>query len=208
MIFKILFINCIVLTLSLNNSWFFILFISYIVLTTSTSNCPLLGHRDRIFIFWLFILWLCQTHLLFLGVSCTLIYRQKKCHLWIKILSIFPFQLYKNIIFLALSHWLGPLVKWRCLCAKSLQSCLTLCNPMDCSPPGFSVHGILQARIVEWVAMPSSGGVPDSGMEPTSRPSAALAGGLFTASATWWQWMFLPHSHSSFTIKGNVIGFF
>ena len=56
MIFKILFINCIVLTLSLNNSWFFILFISYIVLTTSTSNCPLLGHRDRIFIFWLFIL--------------------------------------------------------------------------------------------------------------------------------------------------------
>ena len=36
--------------------------------------------------------------------------------------------------------------------AKSLQSCLTLCNPMDCSPPGFSVHGILQARILEWVA--------------------------------------------------------
>ena len=34
------------------------------------------------------------------------------------------------------------------------QSCLTLCNPMDCRPPGFSVHGILQARILEWVAMP------------------------------------------------------
>ena len=33
------------------------------------------------------------------------------------------------------------------------QSCLTLCNPTDCSPPGFSVHGILQARILEWVAM-------------------------------------------------------
>ena len=32
-------------------------------------------------------------------------------------------------------------------------SCLTLCDPMDCSPPGFSVHGILQARIVEWVAI-------------------------------------------------------
>ena len=40
--------------------------------------------------------------------------------------------------------------------AKSLQSCLTLCHPMDCSPPGSSVHGILQARILEWVAMPSS----------------------------------------------------
>ena len=42
--------------------------------------------------------------------------------------------------------------------AKSLQSCPTLCDPVDCSPPGFSVHGILQARILEWVAMPSSGG--------------------------------------------------
>ena len=42
--------------------------------------------------------------------------------------------------------------------AKSLQSYLTLCNPMDCSLPGSSVHGILQARILEWVAMPSSRG--------------------------------------------------
>ena len=38
------------------------------------------------------------------------------------------------------------------------QSCLTLCNPMDCSPPGSSVHGILQARILKWVALPSSMG--------------------------------------------------
>ena len=37
-----------------------------------------------------------------------------------------------------------------------VQSCLTLSDPMDCSPPGSSVHGILQARIVKWVAMPSS----------------------------------------------------
>ena len=36
------------------------------------------------------------------------------------------------------------------------QSCTTLCNPMDCSPPGSSIHGILQARILEWVAMPCS----------------------------------------------------
>ena len=43
-------------------------------------------------------------------------------------------------------------------CAKLLQSCSTLCRPMDCSPPGSSVHGILQARILEWVAMPSSRG--------------------------------------------------
>ena len=45
-----------------------------------------------------------------------------------------------------------------CMRAKSLQSCLTLCNPMDCSPPGFSVHGISQARILERVAVPSSRG--------------------------------------------------
>ena len=38
------------------------------------------------------------------------------------------------------------------------QSCLTLCDPVDCSPPGSSVHGILQARILEWVAISSSRG--------------------------------------------------
>ena len=42
--------------------------------------------------------------------------------------------------------------------ARSLQLCLTLCDPMDCSPLGFSVHEILQARVLEWVAMPSSKG--------------------------------------------------
>ena len=42
--------------------------------------------------------------------------------------------------------------------AKSLQSCPTLCNLMDCSPSGSSVCGIIQARILEWVAIPSSRG--------------------------------------------------
>ena len=37
--------------------------------------------------------------------------------------------------------------------AKSLQSCPTLCDPIDGSPPGFSVHGILQARVLEWGAI-------------------------------------------------------
>ena len=62
---------------------------------------------------------------------------------------------------------LFPKVKGQCLvtysavllcCAKSLQLCLTLCSPVDCSPPGSFVHGILQARILEWVAVPSSMG--------------------------------------------------
>ena len=43
-----------------------------------------------------------------------------------------------------------------CLCAELLQLCLTLCDFMDCSLPDFSVHGILQTRILEWVTMPSS----------------------------------------------------
>ena len=45
-----------------------------------------------------------------------------------------------------------------CVCVLVTQSCLTLCNPMDCSPPGSSVHGILQERILEWVAIPFSRG--------------------------------------------------
>ena len=55
------------------------------------------------------------------------------------------------------SHLLLPGL-WTCMCAKSLQLCQTLSDPMDCSPPGSSVHGILQARILERVAMPSSWG--------------------------------------------------
>ena len=45
-----------------------------------------------------------------------------------------------------------------CMLAKSLQSCSTLCHPINCRPPGSSVRGILQARILEWVLMPSSRG--------------------------------------------------
>ena len=44
------------------------------------------------------------------------------------------------------------------VCCSVIHSCPTLCDPMDCSPSRFSVHGILQARILEWVAMPSSRG--------------------------------------------------
>ena len=50
------------------------------------------------------------------------------------------------------------MIERRCVRTKSLQSCLTLYNPMDQSLPGSSVHGILQARILEWVAMSFSRG--------------------------------------------------
>ena len=49
-----------------------------------------------------------------------------------------------------------------------IQSCFTLCNPMDCSLPGSFAHGILQERILEWVAMPSSRESSNPGMEPRS----------------------------------------
>ena len=48
------------------------------------------------------------------------------------------------------------------------QSCPTPSDPMDCSLSGFSVHGIFQARVLEWNAIPSPGDLPDPGIEPGS----------------------------------------
>ena len=48
------------------------------------------------------------------------------------------------------------------------QSCPTLCDPLDCSLPGSSTHGILQAGILEWVTISFSGELPDPGIEPGS----------------------------------------
>ena len=48
------------------------------------------------------------------------------------------------------------------------QSSLTLCDWMDCSPPGFYVHGILQTRILEWVAISLSRDLPNPGIKPRS----------------------------------------
>ena len=63
--------------------------------------------------------------------------------------------------------------------AQSLHSCLTLCDRMDCSLPGSSDHGILQAKILKWV------GIPDGGITLVSLMSSVSAGGFFTTSATW-----------------------
>ena len=66
------------------------------------------------------------------------------------------------------------------MCACSVtQACLTL-RPVDCSPPGSSVHGISQARILEWVAISTAGDLTNPGIEPMSPASPALAGGFFT----------------------------
>ena len=67
-----------------------------------------------------------------------------------------------------------------CHCSRGMpcvQLWTTLCDLMDCSPPGCSVHEISQARILDWVAISSSGGSSDQGIEPAS---PALAGGFLT----------------------------
>ena len=61
------------------------------------------------------------------------------------------------------------------------QSCPTLCDPMDCSLPGFSVNGILRTRILEWVAMPFS----RESSQPRARTQVSrIAGGFFTICST------------------------
>ena len=61
--------------------------------------------------------------------------------------------------------------------AQSFQPCPTFCIPTDCSPPGSSVHGIPQARILEWVAMPFSRG---SSWSRIQTPHACIVGRFFT----------------------------
>ena len=65
---------------------------------------------------------------------------------------------------------------------KVAQSCLTLCDPMECSPSGSSVHEILQARILEWIAFPPLGDLPHPGMEPASAEAPALQADLLPLS--------------------------
>ena len=84
------------------------------------------------------------------------------------------------LIFLGQNSEAPMCFAWLVLCLVT-QSCLTLCDPMDCSPPGSSVHGILQARILEWVAMPSSG---ESSQPRDQTQVSRIAGRCFTLWAT------------------------
>ena len=90
-----------------------------------------------------------------------------------------------------------------CVCAKSLQSCPTLCDPTVCNTPGSSVHGILQARILEWVAMPSSRESSwPSGQTRVSHVSC-IGRQVLYSSATW-----EPHFiHSSGCVSTPVFQF-
>ena len=88
-------------------------------------------------------------------------------------------KFYKNVKFLNIKmqlknliHSLNNAMQTMCIV---VQSCPTLCNSTDCSLPGSSVHGILQAKILEWVAMPSRGS-----SQPRDQTQVfCIAGGFF-----------------------------
>ena len=97
------------------------------------------------------------------------------CHLGIGLHTVSYFSLSKITAHSSCCKYLE--VKW----SEVTQPCLTLCDPVDCSPPHSSVHGILQARILEWVAISFSWGI-----FPTqeSNPGLPLAGRRFNLWAT------------------------
>ena len=83
--------------------------------------------------------------------------------------------------FMSLQFLIGYNARVRVCC----HSCPTLCNPMNCSPWGSSVREILQARTLEWVAMPSSQESSDPGIKLVSLMFLALEGRFFTTSTIW-----------------------
>ena len=90
-------------------------------------------------------------------------------------------------------------------CAESLQSCLTLCDPMDCSPLGSSVHGILQERILDWVAISFSRDLFHPGIE--HRSPALQVESLLTelrGNPSYWK-LFLFIIVQCFTLSPTII---
>ena len=86
-----------------------------------------------------------------------------------------------------LQHSPSPLMMWK---VKVAQLCPTLCHPMDCSPPGSSVHGILQARTLEWVAVLFSRG----SSQPRDRTQVFRIAGRFFP-------IWAPGNEMEYTIK-------
>ena len=116
---------------------------------------------------------------LFIPVSCWVPQKQTlRRRFWITILIIGRIHL---SLFTTFSKtFLANCILYFTKCI--LVVCPTLCNPTVCSTPGSSIHEILQTRILEWVAMSFSRGLPNPGMEPFFLTSPALAGRFFTGA--------------------------
>ena len=86
------------------------------------------------------------------------------------------------------------------------RSCLVLCNSEDCSPPGSSVHGILQARILKWIPLSSPWDLPNPGVKPSlsyteSKPTCSGLQGSYNLTSTSWSELICPlfsMMHSAF----------
>ena len=94
----------------------------------------------------------------------------------------------------------------QCVHAKSLRSRPTLWDSMDCSPPGSSVHGLLQAGILEWVPCPPPWDLPDPGIELVSSVAPALQADSLPLShreapEQWWE---VPSSHGLWSHLSNL----
>ena len=95
----------------------------------------------------------------------------------------------REVVFQAIDLSLAQIKLLFQLCVRSVpQLCLTLWDPMDCSPPGSSVHGILQARTLEWVAMPFSRGSSQPRDQTHVSCISWITGRFFTHWATWEAW--------------------
>ena len=117
----------------------------------------------------------------------------KKCD-WFPTCKMRQFPVFL-LFFLLSVVFVGEILSWRldcvcvcvcvcvCMCALSVDhSCPTLWDPMDCSPPGFSVHGISRERMLEWVAVSFPGYLPSSEIETALLVSLALGGRFFTTA--------------------------
>ena len=100
-------------------------------------------------------------------------------------------------------------LNWFIVCVLVTQSCPTLCDPMGCSPPGSSFHEILQAKILEWVAIPFSRGSSQPGMglgSPALQADSSLSVPprkpelIYTAQYLVWNCQ-LPHDYHSFSFE-------
>ena len=134
-------------------------YLNFIIPTIFTHNCSLIiFNKMQVFSGTLFQ-W---SKWLFIGYFCT-----ENCNKLILIVTTDPAG---------------------CVHAKSFQSCLTLCNPLDHSTPGSYIHGILQARVLELFAISSSRGSGSSlprNRTHVSLMSPVLVGEFFSTSSTW-----------------------
>ena len=114
-----------------------------------------------------FLLWLIISHYLW----CLFMSLIKHFKMFV---LTFKFIIHMKLIFVCGVRKGSSLILFIFVLCSVAQLCLTLCDPIDCSQPGSSVHEILQARILEWLPFLLPGDLPDPGIEPVSPVSPAL----------------------------------